>query len=156
MNNGSCGCNRLSDDVLRSAGISSRIFRVGVHNIQCHETKAVGLYKSGASLDRFIIVEPFDFHRCIGHGYQSALEVRPLAFFDLNVVQRGGEDWCLSGCLLDIFSPLVSGSILEIVNLFEASLVPSVRQDLCSRSTGQSAGYFVAANEIDSATGVGA
>lgn len=132
MHDSSRGCDRLSNNVLRSAGVSARIFRIGVHNIQSDETKAVGLYKSGASLDRFIIVEPFDFHRCVGHGYQSALEVRPLAFFDLYVVQGGGENWRLSGCFLDVFSSLVSGSILEIVNLFEASLVPSVCQNLCS------------------------
>lgn len=130
MHNCSCRCNRLSYDILRSAGVSTRVFRIGVHDIQGHETKAISLDESRASFHRLIIMEPFDFHRYIRHRDQSALEVCSLTFFDLNVVQGGGENWSLSGCFLDIFSALVSRSIFEVMNLFQANLVLSVCQNL--------------------------
>lgn len=123
MDSGSCRSDRLSNDILCSAGVSTRVFWVGVHDVQRDETKAVGLDEPRASFHRLVVMEPFDLHCRIGHGYQSALEVSSLTFLDLHVVQRSGENWGLSGCFFDVFSSLVFRSVLEIMNLFEAELV---------------------------------
>lgn len=120
-----CACRRdsLSYNILCSAGVRAGIFRIGVHDIQRHEAKAICLDESGAGLDRFIVVEPFDFHRCVGNRNQPALEMRPLPFLDLDVVQRSGEDRGLGGRLFNVLSSLISGSVLKIMNLLEANLV---------------------------------
>lgn len=120
-----CGCrgDSLSYNILCSAGVRAGIFRICVHDVQRHEAEAICLDESGSGLHRFIVVEPFDFHRCVGNWNQPALEMRSLPFLDLDVVQRSGEDGSLGGRLLDILSSLISGSVLEIMNLLEANLV---------------------------------
>lgn len=123
MDNCACRRDSLSYNILCSAGVCAGIFRIGVHDIQRHEAKAIRLDESGAGLDRFIVVEPFDFHCRIGNWNQPTLEMRPLPFLDLDVVQRSGEDRGLGGRLFDILSSLISGPVLKIMNLLEANLV---------------------------------
>lgn len=123
MHNCACRRDSLSYNILCSTGVCAGIFRIGVHDIQRHEAKAICLDESRTGLDRFIVVEPFDFHRCIGNWNQPAFEMRPLPFLDLDVVQRSGKNRGLGGRLFDILSSLISGSVLKIMNLLEANLV---------------------------------
>lgn len=132
MNDCSCRSDSFTNNISSSASVCSGIFGIRVHNIKSDETEAIRLNESRARFHRLIIVEPFDLHRRIRHWNQSAFEMSPLTFFDLDIVQRSCKNGCLSGCFFDNFFPLIFRSVFEIMNLFESKLVLRVRQDLCT------------------------
>ena len=72
--------------------IFARVEDGRVHDVQRDETKVVVGSESGANGDRTAILEPFDSHRWIAHGLQTALQVDVLALAHwLRVAQRLNE-----------------------------------------------------------------
>ena len=70
------------------AGVCPSIFRIGVHNVQGDESETVGLGEPRAGFQRNIVAEPFDSHRLVRDGNQTALEMGPLALLDFDTLQR--------------------------------------------------------------------
>jgi hypothetical protein len=82
----------LAQGVGGPAGVSAGVFRVRVHNVQGDKAEAVGLHEAGAGLERHVVLEPLDPHGGIRDGNQTALEMGPLAFLDLDRFQRRRKD----------------------------------------------------------------
>lgn len=156
VDNRSCGCDGFTDGVSRAARVSSGVFGISVHDVEGDETETVGLDETRTSLDGCIVVEPLDFHRCVGHGNESTLEMGALSFLDLHALQRTREYRRLGSRLLGNLVPVILRSVLQIVNLLETDFILGVRENLRGRAATESAADFVAADEVHSATGVSA
>lgn len=62
-----------------SDSIFARVEDSRMHDIQSDETKIIVSSKSGANGNWTTILEPFDSHRWIAHGFQTTFQMNVLA-----------------------------------------------------------------------------
>lgn len=131
------GGNSFADGVSGFAHVSTRLFGISVENIQSDVTKVVSRFELVTLRDRSAVPVPLDDHCRIVYRRQSRFEMGALALGQvLDVLQRPTELRFLRDYYVLLVGSLVTGIVLEVLNLLQSTLVLSFadyRSTSCER-----------------------